>query len=162
MADDIDAGSPEERWQCREGTIEELTFFRWQVIRANGGENAQLPGSAKYLVATLGHPGVSHRYSVNSSSRPSGPVKPVLIVIRGTVTITVAYLVKRAQFSPPPAARHQARLADARSESGKDRQRYSKIQIRHRQSARSTHSAPLAAARRSRIGGFFVSGSFAS
>jgi hypothetical protein len=49
MAAHIDAGSGGERWPWREGTIEELTFFRWQVIRANGSENAQFPGSAKYL-----------------------------------------------------------------------------------------------------------------
>jgi hypothetical protein len=41
--------------------IAELTFFLWQVIWANGGENAQLPGSAKYLGGDIRAPrGIAH------------------------------------------------------------------------------------------------------
>jgi hypothetical protein len=58
---DIDAGSAKERSQFREGMIDELTFFRWQVIRANGCENAQLPGPAKYLGRDIRAPrGIAH------------------------------------------------------------------------------------------------------
>jgi hypothetical protein len=46
---DIDADTAKEGSQFREVTIDALTFARWQVIRANGRENAQLPGSAKQL-----------------------------------------------------------------------------------------------------------------
>jgi hypothetical protein len=61
MAGDIDAGSAKERLQFREGTIDELTFFSWQVIRANGSENAQLSGSAKYLGGDIRAPrGIAH------------------------------------------------------------------------------------------------------
>ena len=34
--------------------------------------------------AGLAHPGQSHRYSVRTSSRPSAPENPVLILNRGT------------------------------------------------------------------------------
>jgi hypothetical protein len=61
MAGDRDASSAKERWQFREGTIDELTFFRWLVIRTNGSENAQLPGSAKYLGGDIRAPrGIAH------------------------------------------------------------------------------------------------------
>jgi len=61
MAGDTDAGSDKECSQFREGTIDELTFFRWRVIRANGSENAQFPGSAKYLGGDIRAPrGIAH------------------------------------------------------------------------------------------------------
>jgi hypothetical protein len=61
MAGDIDAGSAKERSQFREGTIDELTFQRGQVIRANGRENTQLPGSSKYLGGDIRAPrGIAH------------------------------------------------------------------------------------------------------
>jgi len=61
MAGDMDAASVKDRSQFREGTIDELTFFRRQVIRANGSEDAQLPGSAKYLGGDIRAPrGIAH------------------------------------------------------------------------------------------------------
>ena len=58
---DIDAGSAKERAQFPEGTIDELTFLRGQVIWANGSENAQVPGSAEYLGGDIRAPrGIAH------------------------------------------------------------------------------------------------------
>jgi len=61
MSGDRDAGSAKQRSQFRERTIGELTFFRWQVIRTNGSEKAQFPGSAKYLGGDIRAPrGIAH------------------------------------------------------------------------------------------------------
>jgi len=61
MAGDTDAGSTKERSQFRIVTMDELTFFRWQVIRANGSEKAQLPGSAQNLGGDIRAPrGIAH------------------------------------------------------------------------------------------------------